>query len=71
MTDINDDSDQKVIIIWDPSSEHMAVFFDNESSTPTLQMGLHLSNTFESGVTFWGFIAGTGDKSNEQTICIT
>ena len=60
-----------MIIIWDPSSEHMAVFFDNESSTPTLQMGVHLSNTFESGETFWGFTAGTGDKSNDQTVCIT
>ena len=71
LSDIDDDSDHKVIIIWDPSSEHMAVFFDNESSTPTLQMGLHLSNTFESGETFWGFTAGTGDKSNEQKIYIT
>ena len=70
LTDIEDDSDYKVIIIWDPSSEHMAVFFDNES-TPTIQMGFHLSNTFESGETFWGFTAGTGEKSNEQTVCIT
>ena len=49
--DIEDDSDYKVIIIWDPSSEHMAVFFDNES-TPTLQMGFHISSIFESGETF-------------------
>ena len=48
----------------------MAVFFDNESSTPTLQMGVHLSNTFASGETFWGFTAGTGAKSNEQTVCL-
>ena len=60
LSDIEDDSDHKVIIIWDPSSEHMAVFFDNESSTPTFQMGFHLSSTFESGETFWGFTAGNG-----------
>ena len=48
----------------------MDVFFDNES-TPTIQMGVHLRNTFENGETFWGFTAGTGDKPNEQTICIT
>ena len=71
LSNIEDDSDHKVIIIWDPSSEHMAVFFDNESSTPTLQMDVHLSNTFGSGETFRGFTAGTGEKSNEQTVCIT
>ena len=27
--DIDDDSNNKVESIWDPSSEHMAVFFDN------------------------------------------
>ena len=68
--DIDDDSNHKVESIWDPSSELMAVFFDNESSTPTLQMGVHLSNTFKSGETFWGSTAGTGAKSNEQTVCI-
>ena len=49
----------------------MAVFFDNESSTPILLMSFHLSNTFRSGETFWGFTAGTEDKSNEQIVYIT
>ena len=71
LNDIDDDSDHKVIIIWDPSSENMAVLFDNESSTPNLLIGVHLRNTFRSGDTFWGFTAGTGDKSNEKTVCIT
>ena len=39
LTDIDDYSYHKVIIIWDPSSENMSVLFENESSTPTLING--------------------------------
>ena len=31
---------------------------------------MNVSNNFKSGETFWGFIAGTREKSNEQTVCI-
>ena len=31
---------------------------------------MDVSNTFKSGETFWGFTTSTGDKSNEQTVCI-
>ena len=71
MTGIDDYSNHKIIIIWETSSEHMAVFFDNESSTPILLMSFHLSNIFRSGETIWGFTAGTEDKSNEQIVYIT
>ena len=47
--------DHNVRIIWDLSSEHMAVFFENYGSTPTLKMGVRLGNTFASGDTFWVF----------------
>ena len=69
LPNIEDGKDHKVKIIWDPSSEHMAVFFDNDSSTPTLQMGVRLGNIFESGEAFWGFTSGTGGYSNEQSVC--
>ena len=49
----------------------MAVFFDNDGSMPTLQMGVGLGNIFESGEAFWGFTARTGRYSNEQSVCIT
>ena len=49
---------------------YIAVFFDNDSSMPTLQMGVRLGNIFESGETFWGFTAGTGEYFNEQSVCI-
>ena len=31
---------------------------------------MNVSNTFKNGETFWGFTSGTGDKPNEQTVCI-
>ena len=31
---------------------------------------MNVSNTFKNGETFWGFKSGTGDKHNEQTVCI-
>ena len=70
MPTIEDGKDHKVKIIWDPSSEHMAVFFDNCISMSTLQMGVRLGNIFESGEAFWGFTADTGTYSNEQPVCI-
>ena len=36
LLNIENSNDHKVIIIWDPSSEHMAVLFDNDGSNPTL-----------------------------------
>ena len=71
LPNIEDGNDHSVKIFWDPSSEHMAVFFDNEGSMPTLQMGVGLGNIFESGEAFWGFTAVTGGDSNEQSVCIT
>ena len=48
----------------------MAIFFDNGIIMSNLQMGVRLGNIFESGEAFWGFTAGTGAYSNEQSVCI-
>ena len=31
---------------------------------------MDVGNNYKSGETFWGFTAGTREKSNEQTVCI-
>ena len=33
-------------------------------------MGVRLGDIFEIGEEFWGFTAGTGGYSNEQSVCI-
>jgi len=71
LSNIEDGNNHSVKIIWDPSSEHMAVFFDNLTSEPTLQMVVGLGNILQSGEAFWGFTAATGYYSNVQSVCIT
>ncbi len=66
---IEDGNDYVVKVTWNPETQNLAVYFDCELR---LEAEYDVVETIFLGdpIVWWGFSAGTGSLSNNQTVCL-